>query len=144
MQNIILLDTEKLGLPAGGATLPPPPHTHWRNTGALGPPGPNAYELFKTPHRLVRSQYCGIVWVKEEGSWRDLEICVSPRVGGGRDLLPLPLLGKWGGEHPPPISTPMSSSALSFLSQLVKQLCKLKHHWHLIPGSHCREKPFTN
>ena len=78
-----------------------PPHI-WGNTGGGGglaspaaPPGPDAYELLKTPsHRLVRSQYCGIMWVKEGRCWRDLEICASLKVGGGGgDLLAYPLPG---------------------------------------------------
>ena len=90
MQNIISLDTEKLARRGFQHEGPPsPPHTHtaetWGRWVPRLPPGPDAYELFKTPHRLVRSKYCGIVWVKEEGSWRDLEICVSPRVGGGAE-----------------------------------------------------------
>ena len=34
-------------------------------------------------------QYRGIVWVKEEGPLRDLEICVRPKVGGGGRGQPL-------------------------------------------------------
>ena len=62
----------------------PGPPAHWKNRGEPGflPPGSDTYE-FLTPHQLVRSQYRGIVWAKEEGSWRDLEICVSPKVLGG-------------------------------------------------------------
>ena len=89
--------TPPVDLPVGAT----PPHTLEKHGGGAGSPGPDAYELLKTPHRLVRSQYCGIVWVKEEGSWRDLEICVSPKVGGGGDLLPPPLPGKWGGGERP-------------------------------------------
>ena len=103
--------------PEGASSMrdhPPPTHTLEKRWGAgfPAPPGPNAYELLKTPsHRLIRSQYCGIVWVKEEGSWRDLEICASPKVGGG-DLLPPPFPGKWGGASAPfapPVPTPMGS-----------------------------------
>ena len=90
MQNIISLDTEKLarrGFQHEGPP-PPPPHTHTLKKHWGGwvprPSGPDAYERLKTPHRLVRSQYCGIVWVKEEESWRDLEICATPKVGGRR------------------------------------------------------------
>ena len=94
---------------------PPPQHTHTGETlggGGAGSPahsGPDAYELLKTPsHRLVRSQYCGIVWVKEEGSWRDFEICARPKVGGGRIPPSAPPPGKWGGTSgllaPPPCS----------------------------------------
>ena len=85
----------------------PSPHTHTEELEHWGgwvprPSGPDAYERLKTPHRLVRSQYCGIVWVKEEESWRDLEICATPKVGGGRRLPSAPPLpGKWGGERPP-------------------------------------------
>ena len=117
MQNIISLDTEKLARRGFQHEGPLPPYTHTpeKHLGeGAGSPGPDAYELLKAPsHRLVRSQYCGIVWVKEEGSWRDLEICASPKVcvcgGGGRDLLPPPLPGKWGGSVPraPPVPTPM-------------------------------------
>ena len=88
-----------------GASSMRSPHTHTGETlgegGWVPPPGPDAYELLKTPHRLVRSQYCGIVWVKEEGPWRDLEICASPTVGGGRPPS-APFPRKWGGERPPP------------------------------------------
>ena len=70
--------------------------------GEPGSPGSDAYEFLKTPHRLVRSQYRGTVWAKEEGSWRDLEICVSPKVGEGGEPLPLPLPGKWGASAPSP------------------------------------------
>ena len=84
---------------------PLPPHTHWINTGGGGwvprPSGPDAYERLKTPHRLVRSQYCGIVWVKEEESWRDLEICVTPKVGGAETSFRPPSLESEGVEHPP-------------------------------------------
>ena len=52
-----------------------------------------------------------MVWAKEEGSWRDLEICVRPKSGGGGggDLLPpLPCLESGGGASaalaPPPCS----------------------------------------
>ena len=48
------------------------------------PPGSDVYEFLKTPHRLVRGQYHGIVWAKDEESWRNLEICISPKVGGRR------------------------------------------------------------
>ena len=110
MENIISLPTERLarrGFQHDGPAPLPPPHTHWRNTGAgagsPASPGPDAYELIKTPHRLVRSQYCGIVWVKEEGPWRDLEICASPKVwGGGGYLLPAPPPWKVGGSAPLP------------------------------------------
>ena len=93
------------GLPAWGAT-PHPSHTHWRKMGGAGspappPPGPDAYELLKTPHRLVRSQYCGIVWVKEEGSWRDLDICASPKVGGQKPPSAPPAWKVGGGRAPP-------------------------------------------
>ena len=98
-----------------------PPNTHTGETlgGWVPPPGPDAYvyELLKTPsHRLVRSQYCGIVWVKEEGSWRDLEICASPKVGKGGDLLPPPppSLESGGASDPPlappPVPTPVWAS----------------------------------
>ena len=106
MQNIISLDTEKLARRGFQHEGHPPPHTHTGET--LGgwvprPPGPDAYELLKTPsHRLVRSQYCGIVWVKEEGSWRDLEICASPKVGGGAETsFRGPSLESGGGRAPP-------------------------------------------
>ena len=89
MQNIISLDTEKLARRDFQHDGPSPPHTHTGETlgGGWVPraPGPDTYEIIKTPsHRLVRSQYCGTVWVKEEGSWWDLEICASPKVGGWR------------------------------------------------------------
>ena len=85
------------------------PHTHThtleKHGGGLSPPplppGPDAYELLKTPHRLVRSQSCGIVWVKEEGSWRELEMCASPKVGGGGNLLPPPPFLESGGANAP-------------------------------------------
>ena len=67
MQNIISLDTEKLarrGFQHDGPA-PPPPHTHTHTGETLVgggwvprplPPGPDAYELIKTPcHILVRS-----------------------------------------------------------------------------------------
>ena len=106
MQNIISLDTEKLarrGFQHEGPPPPPPPHTlkkHWGGW-VPRPSGHDAYERLKTPHRLVRSQYCGIVWVKEEESWRDLEICATPKVGGGGDLLPRPPPWKVRGRAPP-------------------------------------------
>ena len=93
--------------PAWGAT--PPTHTlekHWGGLGPRPPPptGPDAYELLKTPcHRLVWGQNCGIVWVKEEGSWRDLEICASPKVGGAETSLPPPSLESGGGEASAPL-----------------------------------------
>ena len=102
--------TDPKGLPAWGVT----PHTHTRTLekhcgGWAGSPGPDAYELLKTPsHRLVRSQYCGIVWVKEEVSWRDLEICASPKPGGRPPSAP-PLPGKWRGERP--LAPPLCSYA---------------------------------
>ena len=115
MQKVISLDTEKLarrGFQHEG--LSPPTHTHalkkhWGGGWVPRLPGPDAYELLKTPsHRLVRSQYCGIVSVKEEGPWRDLEICVSPKVGGGAETSFHPLsLESGGGECPlnfPPCS----------------------------------------
>ena len=101
--------------PEGASSMAPPPplEKHWG--GGLSPPPPptppgfDAYEFLKTPsHRLVRSQYCGIVWAKEEGSWRDLEICVSPKVEGA-DTPFRPLPGKWGAGAPlapPPVPMP--------------------------------------
>ena len=72
MQNIISLDTENWPEGASSMRGHPPTHTHTGATrggrGPSPPPGPDAYKLLKTPHRLVRSQYCGIVWVKEEES----------------------------------------------------------------------------
>ena len=92
----------------------PPKHTHCRNTGGVWVPcprpGPDAYELLKTPyHRLVRSPYCGIVLVKEEGSWRDLEICASPKVEGRRPPSAPPSLESGGASAPlaPPVPTTM-------------------------------------
>ena len=82
-QNIVSLDTEKLSpkeLPAWGACPPP---LEKQGGAWVPPPGSDVYEFLKTPHRLVRGQYRGIVWAKEEGSWRNLEICMSPKVGGG-------------------------------------------------------------
>ena len=116
MQNVVSLDTENLARRDFQHEGPLPPHTHTlekHGGGGWGPRGPDAYELLKTPsYRLVRSQYCGIVWVKEEGSWRDLEICASPKVGGGRRRLPPPPWKVGGGERPPcpplPVPTPMS------------------------------------
>ena len=110
MQTIISLDTEKLARRGFQHDGPAPPPTGEALGGGLS--DPDAYELIKTPsHRLVRSQYCGIVWVKEKGSWRDLEICASPKVcgGGGRRPPSAPLPGKCGGEHPlaPLVPTPM-------------------------------------
>ena len=48
----------------------------WEKQGAgVDPPGSDAYRFLKTPHRPVRSHYDReIVWAKEDGSWRDLEI----------------------------------------------------------------------
>ena len=108
MQSIISLDTEKLARRGFQHDGPPPPphHTHTGETrgGAGFPPGSDGYELSKTPHRLVRSQYCGIVWVQEEGSWRHLEICASPKVGGRRPPSAAPPW-KVGGAPPcPPCS----------------------------------------
>ena len=113
MQNIISLDTEELARRGFQHEGPPPPHTHTGETrgglGPLSPRGPDAYELLKTPHRLVRSQYCGIVCVKEEGSWRDLEICASPKVGGAETSFHPPFLESGGATAPlaPPVPTPM-------------------------------------
>ena len=110
MQNIISLDTEKLARRGFQHEGPPPPpaHTHTEETLGGGggwvprPSGPDAYERLKTPHRLVRSQYCGIVWVKEEESWRDLEICATPKVGGGADTsFRPPSLESEGASAPP-------------------------------------------
>ena len=107
MQNIISLDTEKLARRGFQHEGPPPPPTHTGETRDRRvphlSPGPDAYELLKTPNRLVRSQYCGIVWVKEEGSWRDLEICVSPKVGGRRPPSAPPpwKVGGWAPPCPP-------------------------------------------
>ena len=105
MQNIISLDTEKLAWPKGASSVRPPTHTLVKHggegAGSPAPPGPDAYELLKTPsHRLVRSQYCGIVWVKEEGSWWDLEICASPKAGGEETSFRPPSLES-GGQRPP-------------------------------------------
>ena len=109
-QNIISLDTEKLARRSFQHGGPGPP------TGKTGEspgssPGSDVYEFLKTPHRLVRGQYRGIVWVKEEGSWRNLEICMSPKVGGQRPpSAPPPSLESGGGERPPlppPVPTPM-------------------------------------
>ena len=62
MQNIISLDTEKLARRGFQHEGPSPPYTHTLekhggDRGPIPPPGPDAYELLKTPHRLVRSQY---------------------------------------------------------------------------------------
>ena len=105
MQTIISLGTEKLA--RRGFQHEGPHHTytlkkHWG--GSVPPsPGPDAYELFKTPHRLVRStvKLCG--WKKRNlgGSWDMCEpksVCVW---GGGRDLLPPPPWKVWGGKHSP-------------------------------------------
>ena len=103
MQNVISLDTEKLARRGFQHEGPPLP-TRWRNTGGgLGsPPSPNAYELFKTPsHILVRSQYCGIVWMKEERCWRELEMCASPKVGAGAEISFGPSSWKGGGASTP-------------------------------------------
>ena len=117
LQNVISLDTEKLAR-RGFQHEGPPPSTHTGETrgGAESPApplGPDAYELLKTPHRLVRSQYCKILWEKEEGSWGDLAICASSKVagGGGGDLLPPPPLKVGGGASAPslPVPTPIYS-----------------------------------
>ena len=107
-QNIISLDTEKLARRSFQHGGPGPP------TGKTGEsPGPSpcsdVYEFLKTPHRLVRGQYRGIVWVKEEGSWRNLEICMSPKVGGGQRPPSAPPPWRVGGQAPPcpPVPTPM-------------------------------------
>ena len=41
-------------------------------------------------------------------------MCEPKSLGGGGDLLPPPLPGKWGGEHPPapPVPTPMFGSTV--------------------------------
>ena len=111
MQNIISLDTEELARRGFQHEGPPPTHTLEKHGGAgspapwgpgpLPPWGPDTYELLKTPHRLVRSQYCGIVWVKEEGSWRDLEICASPKVEGRKPPSAPPFLESGGATAPP-------------------------------------------
>ena len=96
-----------------------PSPTHWRNIGGRGgwvprALGPDAYEFLKTPsHRLGRSQYCGIVWVKEEGSWRDLEICASPKVWGAETSFRPPPAWKGGGRASP---CPPCSYAYDFKS----------------------------
>ena len=111
MQNIISLDTEKVargGFQHAWGGFSPPLEKQGRTGSPRSPlPDSDAYEFLKTPsHRLVRGQYRGIVWAKEEGSWRDLETCVSPKVGGG-DLLLLPFPGKWGASAPPPLVPPL-------------------------------------
>ena len=84
----------------GGGTHPP----HWRNTEGAGFPAPtpcfDAYGFLKTlSHRLVRSQYCGIVWAKEEGFWGDLEICVA---GGAETPFRTPPWKRGGASAPLP------------------------------------------
>ena len=106
MQNIISLDIKKLARRGFQHGEPPPPHT-----GEMDPAPPRFRRLWilKTPsHRLIRSQYRGIVWAKEEGSWRDLEIYVSPKVEGWR----------------PPSSAPLESGGVSApLAPLSLYLC---------------------
>ena len=138
--KFISLDTEKPARRGFQHERPPsPPHTGETLGGGLGPrpPGPDAYELLKAPsHRLVRSQYCGIVWVKEEGSWRDLEICAKPKVGGGRrDLLPPPPPWKVGDEHPP---FPPCSYAYELPGRDLYELCTLPLNC-LLKSAICRE-----
>ena len=108
MQNIISLDTEKLA--RRGFQHEGPPHTHTGETrgelGPLPPPPPRVPTPMNFSKHLtdcmVRSQYCGFVWVKEEGSWRDLEICASPKVGGGRKPPSAPPFLESGGERVSP------------------------------------------
>ena len=82
--------------------LPPPP-LEKQGEAWVPPPGSDVYECLKTPHRLVRGQYRGSMWAKEEGSWWNLEICMSPKVGGGsRDpLLVPPPPWRMRGREPP-------------------------------------------
>ena len=90
MQNIILLNTEKLvrGGFQHGWPFPPP---HWRNTGGWAAPVPTPMNFTKyLTDSLGVDQYRGIVWVKEEGSWRDLEMCVSPKGGQKPPSIPPP------------------------------------------------------
>ena len=104
MPSVISLDTEKMARRGFQHGRPGSSPLEKQGGGWVPPdflPGSNAYEFLKTPsHRLVRSQYRGIVWAKEEGSWRDLDICVSPKVevGGGGLLLPLSLESGGGGK----------------------------------------------
>ena len=92
----------------------PPTHTGETRGGGLGlppPPGPDAYELLKTPsHRLV----IGVSTV-ELCRWkkRDLDICGSSKTGKARPPFAPPSLESGGGEPapcppPPTVPTPMS------------------------------------
>ena len=57
--------------------------------------------------------------MKEEGSWRDLEICASPKVGGGVETsFHPPSLESGGGEQPlaPPVPTPMKYLTLTAIT----------------------------
>ena len=130
--------------PEGASSIRDHPPTdtlekHWGGAGFPVPPGSDAYELLKTPsHRLVRSQYCEIVWVKKEGSWRDLEICASPKVGGGSgDLLPPPSLESGGGgasAPSPPFLRPCFFQVEPIDKVKVKTLrsqCWCTTHWPL-------------
>ena len=104
------------GRPAWGAGRP-----HWKNRGIWAPQPLGLQRLWisQTPsHRLVRSQYRGIVCAKEEESWQDLEICVSWKVGGAEtSFCPPPCLQSGGEEHPlaPPVPTPMEQTIFSSL-----------------------------
>ena len=66
----------------------PPPLEKQGGPESPSSPGSDVYE-FLTPHRLVRSQYRGIVWAKEEGSRQESSDMREPKSVGGA-LLPPP------------------------------------------------------
>ena len=109
MQNIILLDTEKLAQRSFQHGDPPTP-PHWRNTEGAGSPPPLPMNFSKH-----LTDWLGVSTVELCGrKKRDLQICVSPKVGGGSrplsTLLPWKV-GKWAPAPlvPPPVPTPVRS-----------------------------------
>ena len=113
----------------GGGWVPP----HWENRGEPGsPPRFRRTDWF-------RSQYRAIVWAKEEGSWRDLDIYVSSKVaGGGAAETPFasPSL-KSEGASTPPLPPPPFLRLCDPYAQAVVFACCLNRS----PRSECTRSP---
>ena len=96
------------GLPAWGATPPPHTHTLEKHVGRDWVSVPTGSRHLWTSQKHLtdwfnRSQYFGIVWVKEKGSWRDLGICARSKRGGWRPpSAPLPWEVRGGATAPLP------------------------------------------
>ena len=133
MQNIILLDTEKLGQRGFQHDGPAPTthtHTHWRNTGGRAGslmPHPPRVPMPMNLSKHLFTYWLGVSTVELCG-WKKRDLggvlrYVRAQKWGGAETFCPPLPGKSGGEHPlaPPCSYAYVYQLFNFVSNQWKR-----------------------